>query len=139
LCDRPAVPFFRAYQKFCKKIRGVSNVCFLFRNSSNNKLMPMACIRFKNANTKSRCPSNSLRAGAIQKMTGTSDWQRVPLECFDTYFLAVPSCGIANRFSKIAAPLFARIKAQTSRSRTLAAIRDTLPPKLRRAYALQWS
>jgi len=74
--------------------------------------------------------SDSLRAHAIQNMTGTSGRQRVPPECFDTYFLTVPSPGIAKRFGEIAAPLFAQIKSHAAEAHTLAAIRDALLPRL---------
>jgi type I restriction enzyme, S subunit len=74
--------------------------------------------------------SDSLRAHAIQNMTGTSGRQRVPPECFDTYVLVVPSSGIAKQFGEITASLFAQIKSQAAQSRTLAAIRNSLLPKL---------
>ena len=74
--------------------------------------------------------SEALRAHAIQNMTGTSGRQRVPSECFNTFYLAVPPPDIARRFDELTAPLMAKIKANSTQSRTLATLRDTLLPKL---------
>jgi type I restriction enzyme S subunit len=74
--------------------------------------------------------SDALRSHAIQNMTGTSGRQRVPSECFNTFWLAVPTPEIARRFDELTAPLMAKIKANSHESRTLAALRDTLLPKL---------
>ncbi|MFO0871681.1 MAG: restriction endonuclease subunit S [Pirellulales bacterium] len=74
--------------------------------------------------------SDALRSHAIQNMTGTSGRQRVPSECLNSFWLAVPPLRIARRFDELTAPLIARIKANSSQSRTLAALRDTLLPKL---------
>ena len=74
--------------------------------------------------------SDALRTHAIQNMTGTSGRQRVPAECFNTFWLAVPPPDIARRFDKLTAPLMAKIKANSNQSRTLATLRDTLLPKL---------
>jgi len=74
--------------------------------------------------------SESLRAHAIQNMTGTSGRQRVPPECFDTYSLAVPTAEVGTRFGELVSPMFEHVKANTEESRTLAAIRDALLPKL---------
>lgn len=74
--------------------------------------------------------SDTLRAHAIQNMTGTSGRQRVPSECFDKFLLAVPSQEIAERFDEVTVPLMAKIKANADQSRTLATLRDTLLPKL---------
>jgi type I restriction enzyme S subunit len=63
-------------------------------------------------------------------MTGTSGRQRVPSECFNSFWLAVPTPEIAHRFEEITAPLMAKIKANSSESRILATLRDTLLPKL---------
>ena len=63
-------------------------------------------------------------------MTGTSGRQRVPSECFNTFWLAVPPSEVARRFDELTAPLMAKIKANSTESRTLAALRDTLLPKL---------
>lgn len=74
--------------------------------------------------------SDALRTHAIQNMTGTSGRQRVPSECFNTFWLAVPPPDIARRFDELTAPLMAKIKANSTQSRTLATLRDTLLPKL---------
>jgi type I restriction enzyme S subunit len=74
--------------------------------------------------------SDSVRAHAIQNMTGTSGRQRVPPECFSTYTLVVPPAAIAIRFGEITAPFFTTIKSNTAQSRTLASFRDTLAPKI---------
>jgi type I restriction enzyme S subunit len=74
--------------------------------------------------------SDALRTHAIQNMTGTSGRQRVPSECFNTFWLAVPPPNIARRFDELTAPLMAKIKANSTESRTLATLRDTLLPKL---------
>ena len=74
--------------------------------------------------------SDALRTHAIQNMTGTSGRQRVPSESFNTFWLAVPPPKIARRFDELTAPLMAKIKANSTESRTLATLRDTLLPKL---------
>jgi type I restriction enzyme S subunit len=74
--------------------------------------------------------SDALRTHAIQNMTGTSGRQRVPSECFNTFWLAVPPPNIAERFDELTAPLMAKIKTNSTESRTLATLRDTLLPKL---------
>ena len=74
--------------------------------------------------------SDALRSHAIQNMTGTSGRQRVPSECFNTFFVAVPPNETARRFDSFTAPLMAKIKANAEQSRTLIALRDTLLPRL---------
>ena len=75
--------------------------------------------------------SDALRSHAIQNMTGTSGRQRVPSECFSTFLLAVPPIpDVARRFGELTAPLMETIKANADESRDLAALRDTLLPKL---------
>ncbi|MCS5699354.1 restriction endonuclease subunit S [Cyanobium sp. FGCU-52] len=74
--------------------------------------------------------SDALRTHAIQNMTGTSGRQRVPSECFNTFWLAVPPPDIAERFHELTAPLMEAIKANADQSRILASLRDTLLPKL---------
>ena len=74
--------------------------------------------------------SDALRTHAIQNMTGTSGRQRVPSECFNTFWLAVPPTEIAARFDELTAPLMAKIQANALQSRILATLRDTLLPKL---------
>jgi type I restriction enzyme S subunit len=74
--------------------------------------------------------SDALRSHAIRNMTGTSGRQRVPSECFGSFWFAVPTPGVARRFDELTAPLMAKIKATSQESRTLATLRDTLLPKL---------
>ena len=74
--------------------------------------------------------SDDLRAHAIQNMAGTSGRQRVPAECFNHYLVAVPPEPVARCFGDIVARFMASIRANDEQSRTLAAIRDTLLPKL---------
>ena len=74
--------------------------------------------------------SDSLRSHAIQNMTGTSGRQRVPSECFHTFFLSVPPPAIAHCFDELTAPMMARIKTNSIESRTVATLRDALLPKL---------
>ena len=74
--------------------------------------------------------SDALRAHAIQNMTGTSGRQRVPSECFNTFWLAVPPPEVAHRFDELTVPLMTRIKTNSTESRTLSTLRDTLLPKL---------
>ncbi|MBI4996672.1 MAG: restriction endonuclease subunit S [Rhodocyclales bacterium] len=74
--------------------------------------------------------SDALRSHAIRNMTGTSGRQRVPSECFNSLFLAVPTPAVARRFDELTAPLMSKIKANSNQSRTLATLRDTLLPKL---------
>lgn len=74
--------------------------------------------------------SESLRTYAIQNMVGSSGRQRVPAQCFDSYFVAVPPEDIALRFGETAAQFMGKIRANHEQSTTLAAIRDALLPKL---------
>jgi type I restriction enzyme S subunit len=70
------------------------------------------------------------RVHAIQAMTGTSGRQRVDVACFSHYWLAVPDAAIAQRFEEQVKSWFQKMKANDDESQTLAAIRDTLLPKL---------
>jgi type I restriction enzyme S subunit len=74
--------------------------------------------------------SDGFREFAIQSMTGTSGRQRVPSESLSHYLLVEPPERIAEQFGALARPLFARASAAGRESRTLAALRDTLLPKL---------
>ncbi|MGH8608554.1 MAG: restriction endonuclease subunit S [Gammaproteobacteria bacterium] len=74
--------------------------------------------------------SDGFREFAIQSMTGSSGRQRVPAESLSHYLLAAPPEQLAKRFGSFVQPLFARASAAARESRTLAALRDTLLPKL---------
>jgi type I restriction enzyme S subunit len=70
------------------------------------------------------------REFAIQSMTGTSGRQRVQPEALALYQLAVPPEAVARAFGQIVQPLFAQASHAYNESRTLAALRDALLPKL---------
>jgi type I restriction enzyme S subunit len=74
--------------------------------------------------------SNEFRDFAIQSMTGSSGRQRVPADSLSHFFMASPSEKVAEVFGKLVKPLFIRARAATEEGRTLAALRDTLLPKL---------
>lgn len=74
--------------------------------------------------------STDFREYAIQSMTGTSGRQRVPAEALAYYTVAIPPNPIAEAFGRAVKPQFARSSAAVRESRTLAALRDTLLPKL---------
>lgn len=74
--------------------------------------------------------SARFREFAIQNMTGTSGRQRVPAKGLSLFLLPSPPEPIAARFGKVVQPLFARASEAVSESRTLAALRDALLPKL---------
>jgi type I restriction enzyme S subunit len=70
------------------------------------------------------------RDHAIRAMSGTSGRQRVEIGCFDNYSIVVPPPEIVVKFGDVVKPWFAQMKANDEQSHTLAAIRDTLLPKL---------
>jgi type I restriction enzyme, S subunit len=74
--------------------------------------------------------SEELRNHTIQNMTGTSGRQRAPAACFDKYMLAVPPESLAKRFGEFAKDVMTKIRSNDQQSRTLAALRDTLLPRL---------
>jgi type I restriction enzyme S subunit len=74
--------------------------------------------------------SNKFRDFAIQNMTGSSGRQRVPPEALSHFLVVSPPKEIAELFGQLIMPLFSRVYAATRESRTLAALRDTLLPKL---------
>lgn len=74
--------------------------------------------------------SAEFREFAIQSMTGTSGRQRVPAESLAHFRVAVPPKPIAEAFGRAVKPRFARASAAVRESRTLAALRDALLPKL---------
>jgi len=67
---------------------------------------------------------------AIQSMTGSSGRQRVPAESLSHFRVVTAPKPIAEQFGQLIKPLFARSSAVTKEFRTLAALRDTLLPKL---------
>ena len=74
--------------------------------------------------------STGFREFAIQNMTGTSGRQRVPAQALSQFLLPSPPEPLAARFGKVVQPLFARASEAVRESRTFAALRDTLLPKL---------
>jgi type I restriction enzyme, S subunit len=74
--------------------------------------------------------SEDLRTHAIRNMTGSSGRQRVPAECFDSYRVVVPADEVTECFGLLVRPLMKAITQRDEESRTLAALRDTLLPKL---------
>ncbi len=74
--------------------------------------------------------SEDFREFAIQSMTGSSGRQRVPVGAFSQYMITLPPEPIARMFGKTVRPLFARASEAASECRTLAALRDTLLPRL---------
>ena len=73
---------------------------------------------------------DDFRAHAIANMTGSSGRQRVAATCFEQFLVAEPTEKIARAFGDVAGPFMRMMKANVEESRTLAALRDTLLPKL---------
>ena len=74
--------------------------------------------------------SAGFREFAIQNMTGTSGRQRVPAKALSQFLLPSLPKQVAASFGSVAHPLLTRASAAVRESRTLAALRDTLLPKL---------
>lgn len=76
--------------------------------------------------------TDDFRSFAIQQMTGSSGRQRVPADSLTKYHLVTPSLDseLFERFGKLVTPLFQSITANMCQTRTLAALRDALLPKL---------
>jgi type I restriction enzyme S subunit len=74
--------------------------------------------------------STEFRDFAIQRMTGSSGRQRVPVESLSHFRVVATPKSIAESFSQLIKPLFARSSAATKEGRTLAALRDMLMLKL---------
>ncbi len=76
--------------------------------------------------------TTDFRNFAIQQMTGSSGRQRVPADSLSKYKLATPELddGLFVAFGKIILPMLQSMSATINQSRTLAALRDALLPKL---------
>ena len=74
--------------------------------------------------------SDEFRDFAVQSMTGSSGRQRVPAQSLDHFRLAVCPQPIADAFGRAVGPMFARASEAVAEARTLAALRDSLLPKL---------
>lgn len=74
---------------------------------------------------------NAFRAHAIRSMTGTSGRQRAQGDSVATFKLALPpNENIWHALAKQISPIFESIKTNATASESLAALRDTLLPKL---------
>jgi len=74
--------------------------------------------------------SEEFRIHAIRNMSGSSGRQRVPVSCFDRYFVAVPPSSVAEAFGQLVRPWMRLIRANSEQMSTLGTLRDTLLPKL---------
>lgn len=74
--------------------------------------------------------SDAFRDFAIGSMTGSSGRQRVPVDALAHFLIPSPPEPVARQFGSLIKPLFSRASAATQESRTLAALRDTLLPRL---------
>ena len=74
--------------------------------------------------------STEFRDFAIQRMTGSSGRQRVPVESLSHFRVVVAPKPVVKLFCRLIKPLFARSSAASKEGRTLAALRDALLPKL---------
>ena len=63
-------------------------------------------------------------------MTGPSGRQRAPAKALSQFLLPSPPKQVAASFGSVSHPLLTRASAAVRKSRTLAALRDTLLPKL---------
>ncbi|MBI2842373.1 MAG: restriction endonuclease subunit S [Armatimonadetes bacterium] len=76
--------------------------------------------------------TDEFRTFAIQQMTGSSGRQRVPATALEKYRITIPSMDspLFKHFGDLVSPMFDQMNAAVRQSRTLAALRDTLLPKL---------
>ena len=74
--------------------------------------------------------SARFREFAIRNMSGTSGRQRVPPTALRGFLMVVPPSQVSARFGDVAESLIERASKAGHESRTLAAVRDTLLPKL---------
>ena len=74
--------------------------------------------------------SVEFREFAVQSMTGSSGRQRVPAQSLEHFRLAVCPESISDAFGRAVRPMFARASEAAAETRTLAALRDSLLPKL---------
>jgi type I restriction enzyme, S subunit len=74
--------------------------------------------------------TETFRSYAISNMSGTSGRQRVPASSLDQFMFAVPLVEVAKLFGESAHTVMNSMKARDDQSRTLAAIRDALLPRL---------
>ena len=76
--------------------------------------------------------SNEFRTFAVRQMTGSSGRQRVPAQSLVQYELVAPAVDspVFTALGEAVNPLFERVRSAMQQCRTLAALRDTLLPKL---------
>ncbi|MDE0075419.1 MAG: restriction endonuclease subunit S [Gammaproteobacteria bacterium] len=74
--------------------------------------------------------SARFREFATQNMSGTSGRQRVSPTALRGFRMVAPPSRVAARFGEVARSLFERVSKASHESHTLAALRDTLLPKL---------
>ena len=74
--------------------------------------------------------SNGFRDFAVQNMTGTSGRQRVAAKSLEQLLLAIPPVSVANIFGQAVRTFLSRGSSAVDESRRLAALRDSLLPKL---------
>jgi len=76
--------------------------------------------------------TEEFRTFAIQQMTGSSGRQRVPADSLEKYNIVTPDIDspLFHHFGNLMSTMFDRINAAMMQSRTLAALRDALLPKL---------
>lgn len=76
------------------------------------------------------CRHPEFREYAIQSMSGTSGRQRVQNDVLGRYMLAVPDENVASAFARVVEVIQKSIAVNHKTGRTLAALRDTLLPRL---------
>lgn len=76
------------------------------------------------------CRHPEFREFAIQSMSGTSGRQRVQNDVLGRYMLAVPDENVASAFARVVEVIQKSIAVNHKTGRTLAALRDTLLPRL---------
>jgi type I restriction enzyme S subunit len=74
--------------------------------------------------------SDDFRSHAIVNMTGSSGRQRVPTSCLNSFLLVSPPPTLACRFGSFEKAAMDAMRQKDEESRTLAALRDALLPRL---------
>lgn len=72
----------------------------------------------------------SFRACAIQSMVGSSGRQRVQQERLEQFPAPIPPSGVLDAYGALVKPMFERMRIAGDENENLAALRDTLLPKL---------
>ena len=76
--------------------------------------------------------TEEFRSFAIHQMTGSSGRQRVPVASLEKYLIITPEAdsSLFEHLGALLSPMFDRIREAAKESRTLAALRDALLPRL---------